>query len=182
MIYTEITPNPASLKFVVSRIVMPQGTADFPRIEDTSEAPIARKLFDFKFVEGVFLGGNFITISKNAGFQWEEVIPAVKDFLKGYFESGQPLVVGALAEVVDTSSPDDDEVTRKIKEILESHVRPAVAMDGGDIIYEDFENGVVKLRLQGACSGCPSSTMTLKAGIEGLLTRMVPGVLSVEAV
>lgn len=183
MIYTEITPNPASLKFVVPRIVMPQGTADFPKVEGTDEAPIARKLFDFKFVEGVFLGGNFITVTKSADFQWEEVIPAVKDFMKGYFESGQPLVVGTLAEVADaTPNPEDSETTRKIKEVLESHVRPAVAMDGGDIIYEDFEDGVVKLRLQGACSGCPSSTMTLKAGIEGLLTRMVPGVLSVEAV
>lgn len=183
MIYTEITPNPASLKFVVANVVMPQGTADFPDVSQTEEAPIARKLFDFKFVEGVFLGGNFITVTKNADFQWEEVIPAVKDFLKGYFVSEQPLVVGKLAEVVEkTPDPEDDEMTTKIKEILESHVRPAVAMDGGDIIYEDFQDGVVKVRLQGACSGCPSSTMTLKAGIEGLLTRMVPGVTAVEAV
>ena len=182
MIYTEITPNPASLKFVVPQTILKQGSADFPTVEDTDEAPLARKLFDFKFVDRVFLGANFITISKREEFQWEEVIPVVKDYLKVYLSSDQPVVVGKFLEVAEVEGEEDDELTQKIKSLLESHVRPAVAMDGGDIIYEDFADGVLRLRLQGSCSGCPSSTLTLKAGIEGLMTRMVPEVKSVEAV
>jgi len=183
MIYTEITPNPASLKFVVTRTLMKNGTADFPSVDETEDAPIAKKLFDFRFVERVFIGNNFVTITKSEDFQWEEIIPVVKDFLKAYFASNQPVVTGKYLEVdQDNLQEEDSEITQKIKALLESHVRPAVAMDGGDIIYEDFEDGIVKLRLQGSCSGCPSSTLTLKAGIEGLLTRMIPEVKSVEAV
>ncbi len=183
MIYTEITPNPASLKFVTDRVLMRNGSADFERVEDTEEAPIARKLFDFRFVERVFIGHNFITITKGDEFQWEEVIPVVKDYVKAYLKTDQPIMTGSLAEANQTAfSQDDDELTRKIKELLESHVRPAVAMDGGDIIYEDFSEGVLKLRLQGSCSGCPSSTMTLKNGIETLMARMIPEVKTVEAV
>lgn len=184
MIWTEITPNPASLKFVVSTPLIKNGqTADFARVEDTEEAPIARKIFDFRFVERVFIGANFITISKSAEFQWEEIIPQVKDFLKGYFASEQPIVQGSLAEPPQISiNEEDDETVRKIKELLESHVRPSVARDGGDIVYDNFENGILTLKMQGACSGCPASSATLKAGIEGLMTRMVPGVVSVEAV
>lgn len=184
MIWTEITPNPASLKFVVSTPLIKNGkTADFERVEDTEEAPIARKMFDFRFVDRVFIGSNFITITKSADFQWETIIPEVKDFLKGYFASGETIVEGSLSEPPQmTVNEDDDETVKMIKELLESHVRPNVARDGGDIIFEDFEDGVVKLRMQGACSGCPASSATLKAGIEGLMTRMVPGVVSVEAV
>lgn len=183
MIYTAITPNPASLKFMVSRQMLPFGSADFPTVADTSEAPIAKKLFDFAFVERVFIGADFITITKGEDFQWEEVIPVVKDFLKAYFASGQALLTGSLAEQArPEADPSDDEVTRKIKELLDSHVRPAVAGDGGDIVYEGFEDGVLKLRMQGSCSGCPSSTLTLKSGIENLMTRMVPEVKTVEAV
>lgn len=183
MIYTEITPNPASLKFVVGRTLMPVGTADFPDLASTEDAPIARKLFDFRFVERVFVGSNFITITKTSDFNWEEVIPAVKDFLKSYFTNNQPILTGKYAEMAEAARAEgDDEVTARIKSLLESHVRPAVAMDGGDIIFDSFDNGVVKLVLQGSCSGCPSSTMTLKSGIENLLTRMVPEVQTVEAV
>jgi Fe-S cluster biogenesis protein NfuA len=184
MIYTEITPNPASLKFMVGRILVPNGTTqDFSSVEEATEAPIVKKLFDFRFVEGVFLGSNFITISKHSDFQWEEVIPVVKDFLKAYLASDQPLVTGALAEApAVVEEVEDDETVQKIKSLLESHVRPAVAGDGGDIIFEDFQDGVLQLRLQGACSGCPSSTATLKDGIERLMTSMVPGVKLVEAV
>ncbi len=183
MIYTEITPNPASLKFVVSRTLIKKGTADFPSVEDTEDAPLAKKLFDFRFVERVFIGQNFVTITKLDDFQWEEIIPVVKDFLKAYFASEQPVLTGKFLETdSEEDAVEDSEVTQKIKSLLESHVRPAVAMDGGDIIYEDFIDGVVKLRLQGSCSGCPSSVLTLKAGIEGLLTRMIPEVESVEAV
>lgn len=182
MIYTEITPNPASLKFVVQRQLVPMGSLDFPTQEEAKEAPIAYKLFDFKFVERVFLGKNFITITKGDEFKWEEIIPVVKSHLKSYFESGEELLTGELAESLQAEVEDDDELVKKIKALLESHVRPAVAMDGGDIIYDSFEDGILKLRLQGSCSGCPSSTMTLKAGIEGLMTRMIPEVKEVEAV
>lgn len=184
MIYTEITPNPASLKFVVDRLLIPHGTADFATESETDEAPLARRLFSFRFVERVFLGKNFVTITKHKDFQWEEVIPAVKDFLKSYLASEQPIVVGELAASLQPqmAEEDEDEVVRSIKSYIESHVRPAVAMDGGDIIYHSFEDGVVHLRLQGSCSGCPSSTITLKNGIETLLTRMVPQVKRVEAV
>lgn len=185
MIWTEITPNPASLKFVVSNPLIKNGqTANFERVEDTEEAPIAHKLFDFKFVEGVFIGANFITVSKSADFQWEEIIPQVKSFLKGYFASEQPIVSGSLAEApsMQPSDEDEDETVKLIKEKLETYVRPNVARDGGDIVFEAFEDGILKLRMLGACSGCPASTATLKAGIETLMTRMVPGVVSVEAV
>lgn len=183
MIYTEITPNPASLKFVVGQMLMAQGSADFPTVDDTTEAPIARKLFDFKFVERVFIGHNFITISKGEDFQWEEIIPVVKDFLKAYFASGQDIINGTLAEESKAiPSGDEDELVGRIKEVLQNYVRPAVAQDGGDIIYDSFDEGTLKLRMQGSCSGCPSSTLTLKAGIEGLMSRMVPEVKVVEAV
>ena len=183
MIYTEITPNPASLKFVSTQVLLPKGSADFPDVAATEEAPLAKKLFDFAFTERVFFGANFVTITKNDDFQWEEVIPVVKDFLKNYFNSGQDIVTGSLAEAPEPAfAENEDELTKRIKDLLASHVRPAVAMDGGDIVYESFQDGVLKLRMQGSCSGCPSSTLTLKTGIEGLMSRMIPEVKSVEAV
>lgn len=185
MIYTEITPNPASLKFVITdRAVMPFGTADFRDVNDTTEAPLAKNLFDFSFVEGVFLGKNFVTITKSDNFQWEEVIPAVKDYLKGFVASGQDIVTGKLAEApeIPAGAEGGDDVVSRIKALLESHVRPAVAQDGGDILFDSFEDGVVKLQLQGSCSGCPSSVMTLKGGIENLLIHHIREVKSVEAV
>ncbi|MEZ4684629.1 MAG: NifU family protein [Bacteroidia bacterium] len=178
-----MTPNPASLKFVVDRIVIPVGSADFPGVDQTDDAPLARKLFDFVFVEEVFFGRNFITITKGSDFQWEQIIPLVKDFLKNYFANNQPIVTGDLAkESPMQASADESEVVTRIKHELETKVRPAVAGDGGDIIFDSFEDGVVRLKLMGACSGCPSSTVTLKQGIEGLLTRFVPEVKAVEAV
>lgn len=185
MIYTEITPNPASLKFVTQRIFLRKGSVDFPNVEETTDSPLARKLFDFKFVEGVFISANFVTITKHADFQWEDVIPVVKDFMKAYLASEEPIFTGELektAQEVDISE-DDSELVKRIKELLESHVRPAVASDGGDIIYHDFdEEGTLKLRMQGSCSGCPSSLTTLKLGIENLMTRMIPEVKQVVAV
>jgi len=187
MIYTEITPNPASLKFVVGQVLVPQGSVDFPDVTAADDSPLAMKLFNFRFTERVFFGKNFVTITKGDDFQWEEVIPVVKDFLKAYISSDQPIFVGQLASSLasmETEETEDDPTVAKIKSLIESHVRPAVAMDGGDIIYQDFDenSGTVKLLLQGSCSGCPSSTLTLKNGIEGLLTRMVPEVKVVEAI
>jgi Fe-S cluster biogenesis protein NfuA len=187
MIYTEITPNPASLKFMVGQVLIPQGSADFPDESTTEDAPLAAKLFNFRFVEGVFIGNNFVTITKGDDFKWDDVIPVVKDFLKAYFESDQPVFTGQLAEQISQpleSEEDENELTSRIKGLIDSHVRPAVAMDGGDILYQGFDEqtGTVKLLLQGSCSGCPSSTITLKNGIETLLTRMVKEVRAVEAV
>ncbi len=181
MIYTEITPNPASLKFVTGHILIKKGTADFPDEKSVEDAPIVSKIFNFRFVESVFIGRNFITITKSPDFQWEEVIPAMKDFLKSYFESGQPILTGKYL-IEEEEVIDEGELEKKIRTIIDESVRPAVALDGGDIIYQGFDNGVVKLKLMGSCSGCPSSTITLKAGIEGLLTRMIPEVTAVEAV
>lgn len=186
MIYTEITPNPASLKFVTQRIFLRKGSVDFPTVEGTEDSPLAQKLFDFKFVEGVFISANFITITKHADFQWEDVIPVVKDFLKAYLSSTEPVFSGELEAKAqeEVVSEDDSELIKRIKELLESHVRPAVASDGGDIIYQDFDDGdgTLKLRMQGSCSGCPSSLTTLKLGIENLMTRMIPEVKQVIAV
>lgn len=181
MIYTEITPNPASLKFVTGQILIKNGTADFPDASQTEDAPIVARIFNFRFVESVFIGRNFITITKGADFQWEEVIPAMKDFLKSYFNSGQPILTGKYL-IESEEVTEEGEIEQKIRKLIDESVRPAVAMDGGDIIYQGFENGVVKLKLMGSCSGCPSAVITLKAGIEGMLTRMIPEVTSVEAV
>ena len=181
MIYTEITPKPASLKFVADKVIHPSGSADFPDPESASEAPLAAKLFEFAYVAGVFIGHNFVTVTKVAEKQWEEVIPPLKQTIKAFLESGEPALLNIAAP--DTSADTEDDPTiRRIKQLLDENIRPAVAMDGGDITFESFQEGTVKLRLQGSCSGCPSSTMTLKMGIEGLLTRMVPEVKQVEAV
>lgn len=182
MVYTEITPNPSSLKFVVTKALLRRGSADFPDLESTADAPLAKKLFDFRFVERVFISSNFVTITKKDGFQWEEIIPLVKDYLKSYLAGEQPIFTGKYVEDPADMGKEDSELIQKIKDLLDSHVRPAVAMDGGDIIYEDFNDGILRLRLQGSCSGCPSSTFTLKAGIEGLVTRLIPEVKTVEAV
>lgn len=181
MIYTEITPNPASLKFVTDRLLIKKGTADFESLEVAEDAPIVQKLFDFRFTERVFIGKNFITLTKGEDFSWEEVIPSVKAFLKAYFDSSQPVLTGKY-EVLEEEIVEKSELEKKICDTLDQYIRPAVAQDGGDIIYQGFEDGVVKLRMQGSCSGCPSSTLTLKAGIEGLLTRMIPEVKEVVAV
>lgn len=182
MIYTEITPNPSSLKFVTGLVFLQKGTADFPTEAHLEDAPIVQKLFNFKFTQGVFIGKNFITITKNDDFQWEEVIPVVKDFLKSYFASGQPILTGKYLVEEEEAATEVSDIEKKIRQMIDESVRPAVAMDGGDIIFQSFEEGVVKLKLQGSCAGCPSSMITLKSGIEGLLTRMIPEVKSVEAV
>lgn len=180
MIYTEMTPNPASLKFVTEQVLVPKGSLDYPNAESSGESPLAQKLFEFAFVEGVFIGHNFVTVTKSNENRWEELIPPLKDTLKAFLQSGQKIV----NREFETPEPEqeDDAVVAKIKQLLEDNIRPAVAMDGGDVSFESFEDGKVKLRLQGSCSGCPSSTMTLKMGIQGLLTRMVPEVKEVEAV
>ncbi len=180
-IYTEVTPNPASLKFVVDRTILAEGTADFPTKEAAEASIMARTLFAYPFVQGVFIGRNFVTISKIDAARWEDIIPVAKTEIKKIL-TDHPVIVEKSDVVVPAGEAGGDEVVQKIKQLIDEQVRPAVAMDGGDIIYQSFEDGVVKLQLRGSCSGCPSSTMTLKAGIQSLLTRMVPEVKAVEAV
>lgn len=183
-IQTEQTPNPATLKFLPGRAVMESGTANFrERGAAASRSPLAERLFQLPEVAGVFLGSDFITVTKTEDSDWRQLKPAVLAAIMEHFTSGRPVVIGAPeASDGDATSEEDDEIVAQIKELLETRVRPAVAMDGGDITFEDFEDGIVYLHMQGACSGCPSSTATLKAGIENMLRHYIPEVLEVRAV
>ena len=180
-IQTEQTPNPATLKFLPGVTVMPSGTANFTTREATARSPLAERLFGLPEVNGVFLGGDFITVTKIDDSDWFQVKPAVLAAIMEHFTTGQPVITGTAAEATDGAG-EDDEVVSAIKELLETRVRPAVAQDGGDIIFEDFADGIVYLHMQGSCSGCPSSTATLKAGIENMLRHYIPEVLEVRAV
>ena len=180
-IQTEQTPNPSSLKFLPGQQVMATGTADFPNREAAANAPLAERLFAIDGVVGVFLGSDFVTISKRDDTEWYLLKPTILGALMEHFASGQPAVLGESGSPAEEPG-DQDEVVQQIRELLDTRVRPAVAQDGGDITFEGFDNGVVFLRMQGACSGCPSSTMTLKAGVENLLRHYVPEVVEVRAV
>ena len=179
-IQTEQTPNPATLKFLPGRDVMGQGTADFPAREAASESPLAARLFAVDGVDGVFLGGDFIAVTKDASVDWQTLKPLVLGSIMEHFTAGEP-VLNATARSGDGSEGEDDEVVVQIRELLDTRVRPAVAQDGGDIVFKAYEDGVVYLRMQGACSGCPSSTATLKIGIENLLKHYIPEVREVRA-
>jgi Fe-S cluster biogenesis protein NfuA len=182
-IQTEETPNPATLKFLPGCAVMTSGTANFTSEEAARVSPLAERLFSVPEVSGVFLGGDFITVTKAGGGDWYHLKPAILAVVMEHFTAGRPvLIAGATDIAAATSEEDDDEVVAQIKELLETRVRPAVAQDGGDIIFHDFEDGVVYLHMQGSCSGCPSSTATLKAGIENMLRHYVPEVVEVRAV
>ena len=185
-IYLEANPNPNSLKFVLNFMLMPEGeTMDFAEAAATEHvAPLAEALFaQFPFVRRVFYMSNFITITKSEDKEWIEVQSDLSRFIKEYLEAGKPAFVAqAVAEVkAAEASGEETDVDRKIKDILDEYIKPAVEQDGGAITYHSFQDGVVKVLLQGSCSGCPSSTITLKAGIENLLKRMVPEVETVEA-
>jgi NFU1 iron-sulfur cluster scaffold homolog, mitochondrial len=180
MIYTEITPNPATLKFVTQKILLPRGSADFVDVASAGQSPLARQVFELAFVKSVFISANFVTVTKEPDATWESAIPPIKKALSAFLETGQPAILGLEDE--QAAVVEEDETVQRIKQLLDDNIRPAVAMDGGDVIFDSFTDGIVRLKMQGSCSGCPSSTMTLKMGIEGLLTRMVPGVVSVEAV
>lgn len=187
-IQTEATPNPATLKFLPGKVVLDQGTADF-REESEAEgrSPLAQKLFGIPSVEGVFFGYDFITVTKADGPEWQHLKPAVLGTIMEHFLSGDPVMVegsAANAPVSDGEFFDegDREIVVTIKELLESRVRPAVAQDGGDITFKGFKDGTVFLNMKGSCAGCPSSTATLKHGIQNLLRHFVPEVQQVEAV
>lgn len=180
-IQTEPTPNPATLKFLPGRAVMESGTADFPDSNTAQRSPLAERLFGLTGVTGVFLGSDFITVSKDAGADWYQLKPGVLGVIMEHFTAGRPVLSGASEPAVQ-GEEEDDEIVAQIKELLETRVRPAVAQDGGDIIFHRYEDGVVYLHMQGSCSGCPSSTATLKAGIENMLRHYVPEVQEVRAV
>jgi Fe-S cluster biogenesis protein NfuA len=184
-IQTEQTPNPATLKFLPGRIVMASGTANFTDAEVAARmSPLAERLFALPQVTGVFLGADFITVTKDAESDWYQLKPAILAVIMEHFTAGRPVVLVGAADsvVVEARQEDEDEVVSQIKELLETRVRPAVAQDGGDIIFHDYEDGVVYLHMQGSCSGCPSSTATLKAGIENMLRHYIPEVVEVRAV
>lgn len=179
-IQTEQTPNPATLKFLPGQPVMERGTANFPSADQAERSPLAMRLFAIEGVIGVFLGADFVTVAKSDALEWHVLKPPVLGALMEHLSAGQPVIEED--ENPAQTSEDDDEVVAQIKELLDTRVRPAVAQDGGDIVYHGFEDGVVYLRLQGACSGCPSSSVTLKMGIENMLKHYVPEVQRVEAV
>ena len=180
-IQTEQTPNPATLKFLPGQEVMADGVAEFT---DPAEAerlsPLAARLFQVDGVTGVYLGRDFISVTKAAGEEWPELKPAVLSAIMEHYLSGEPVAFEG-AKLDQAASDEDDPTVRQIKELIETRVRPAVAQDGGDIVFHGFERGVVYLHLRGACSGCPSSIMTLKSGIENLLKYYVPEVTEVRA-
>ena len=186
-IYTEMTPNPETMKFVANKLLYPGKSIDFQDETSASPSPLAMELFSFPFIKSVFIASNFVTLTKtNEMEDWQDVIPSVKQFLKEYLEEGKPVVNEELvANIKPTSSnevsADDEEVVKRIKELLENYVKPAVEMDGGAIQFKSYEDGRVNLMLQGSCSGCPSSMITLKAGIEGMMKRMIPEVKEVVA-
>jgi len=180
-IQTEQTPNPATLKFLPGCTVMPTGTANFPERGTAARSPLAERLFELPEVAGVFLGSDFITVTKAGDSDWHPLKPAVLAAIMEHFTAGRPVVTGESAEGT-VPAEEDNEVVAQIKELLETRVRPAVAMDGGDITFEDYEDGIVYLHMQGSCAGCPSSTATLKAGIENMLRHYIPEVLEVRAI
>jgi Fe-S cluster biogenesis protein NfuA len=182
-IQTEQTPNPATLKFLPGRAVMVAGTANFTDLETAARlSPLAERLFALPYVAGVFLGADFITVTKHGDGDWYQLKPAILAVIMEHFTAGRPVLLAGSAESLVVEPSDEDEIVSQIKELLETRVRPAVAQDGGDIIFHDYEDGIVYLHMQGSCSGCPSSTATLKAGIENMLRYYIPEVVEVRAV
>ncbi len=179
-IQTESTPNPATLKFLPGRSVMEEGTADFADAESAQRSPLAKRLFAVDGVTGVFFGSDFVSVAKRDDKEWYVLKPAVLGAIMEHFPAGDPLL---LADDAADAAPagEDSETVQTIKELLDTRVRPAVAQDGGDIVFKGFEDGVVYLHMQGACAGCPSSTATLKMGIENLLKHYIPEVAEVRA-
>ncbi|MCB9346671.1 MAG: NifU family protein [Lewinellaceae bacterium] len=191
MLYTEQTPNPESLKFVTNRMLY-KGTADFREEELAQEwSPLATAIFEMPYVKGVYICNNFVTVTKEMNYEWADIMLKMKEFIKKYIEEGGEIVdegfADAMAEIEAERGAsyeytgDEAEIVKKIKDLIETYVKPAVEMDGGNIEFKAWDQGTVVLTMQGACSGCPSSTVTLKAGIEGMLKRMIPEVKEVVA-
>jgi Fe-S cluster biogenesis protein NfuA len=179
-IYAEQTPNPETMKFVFNKMILPDEAEDYPTKEKANASPIAKSLFEFSFVNGVFVMNNFVTITRAPETEWHEITPIVKEFLKAYVEAGEPISYKSDKSNIEGA---DNIIVAQILDILDTYIKPAVENDGGMISFKSFneESGLVTVELKGSCSGCPSSTVTLKRGIEGLLTRMVPQVKEVVA-
>jgi Fe-S cluster biogenesis protein NfuA len=177
-VYAEQTPNPETMKFVFNRDILPNEALDFPTKDKAITSPLAKNLFEFSFVNGVFIMNNFVTVTRVPGHEWEDIIPITREFLKSYIAAGEKVVIETFER---ENLESEDPIISKIQEILETYIKPAVEVDGGQIIFKSFDEGKVTVELQGSCSGCPSSTITLKRGIEGMLTRMVPEVKEVVA-
>ncbi len=185
-IYTEMTPNPETMKFVANKLLYPGKSIDFPDETSAKPSPLASELFSFPFIKSVFIASNFVTLTKTNDTEWQDVIPSIRQFLKDYLEEGKAVVNEdeiIISKKVDGNiiNDDDTDVVKRIKELLDNYVRPAVEMDGGAIQFKSYNDGVVNLALQGSCSGCPSSMITLKSGIEGMMKRMIPEVQEVNA-
>lgn len=186
-IYTEMTPNPETMKFVANKLLYPGKSIDFQDESKATPSPLAKELFGFPFIQSVFIASNFVTLTKTPETEnWQDVIPEIKQFLKQYLENGGVVVnedeiITTKIDASNTITADDDDVVKRVKELLENYVKPAVEMDGGAIQFKSYNDGVVSLIMQGSCSGCPSSTVTLKAGIEGMMKRMIPEVKEVVA-
>ncbi len=184
-IQTEATPNPATLKFLPGQTVLETGTADFASADSAGQSPLATRIFAVDGVTGVFFGNDFVTVTKTEAVAWEHLKPAILGAIMEHFQSGQPAIEGTAGTEASghaEHSGEDAEIVGQIKELLDSRVRPAVAQDGGDITFHGFDRGVVYLHMQGACAGCPSSTLTLKMGIENLLRHYIPEVTEVRPV
>ena len=183
-IQTESTPNPATLKFLPGQSVLDMGTADFPSAEAGTKSPLARRIFAVEGVTGVFFGTDFVTVTKAEAVDWNHIKPAILGAIMEHFQSGAPVMEGSEKAAGGHAAHDgpDGEIVKQIKELLDTRVRPAVAQDGGDITFHGFDRGIVYLHMQGACAGCPSSTLTLKMGIENLLRQYIPEVLEVRPV
>ncbi len=182
-IQTEDTPNPATLKFLPGESVLGTGTADFPSLASAGASPLATRIFGVSGVTGVFLGADFVTVTKADGQEWDVLKAPILGAIMEHFQSGAPVMEGEQAETAHAAHDGEDgEIVDQIKELLDTRVRPAVAQDGGDIVFHGFDRGVVYLHMQGACAGCPSSTLTLKMGIENLLRHYIPEVVEVRPV
>ncbi|MSO75461.1 MAG: NifU family protein [Alphaproteobacteria bacterium] len=179
-IQTEQTPNPATLKFLPGVAVAPDGNADFDQASAAARSPLALALFDIEGVSRVFFGADFITVSKTPDRDWYVLKPEILGAIMDHFTQGRPVLVAS--EEVPAEAGEDSEIVTQIKELLDTRVRPAVAMDGGDIVFRRYEEGIVYLHMQGACSGCPSSTATLKMGIENMLKHYIPEISEVRPV
>ena len=183
-IQTEQTPNPQTLKFLPGKVVMDEGTAFYQNIEESTHSPFAKRLFKVEGVSGVFFGSDFVTITKDQSTDWQVMKPLILSVIMDHYNSGDQTVLKTTKKDKPSfqSTESESEIVKQIKELLDTRVRPAVAMDGGDIIYDSFKDGIVYLHMQGACSGCPSSTATLKMGIENMLKHYVPEVQEVRPI
>lgn len=183
-IQTEQTPNPATLKFLPGREVLPSGTANFPDAASADRSPLAERLFGVDGVVGVFFGTDFVSVTKEDAREWYLLKPAILGVIMEHFTAGRPVLLddAAAGDEGHSEEGEDSEVISQIKELLDTRVRPAVAQDGGDIVFRGFDKGIVYLHMQGACQGCPSSTATLKMGIENMLRHYIPEVVEVRPV